>query len=86
MGRDQQKIDNLYWPYLSAPMWAKMLQEFEKFEIVVTFPDMVHNNWITLKMYPGNRTATPIKVSKETGLPTDYINCKCNIIDCGLVE
>jgi len=84
VGRDQQKVNDLSWPHLSATVWAELLQEFEKFELTVTYPDMVNNVWKTVKMYPGNRTATPFKVSNETGLPTEYINCKCNIVDMGL--
>ncbi|HCA30636.1 MAG TPA: hypothetical protein DEP23_14315 [Ruminococcaceae bacterium] len=86
VGRDQQKIDNLYWPHLSAKIWAEMLQEFDKFEITVTYPNPLTNSWVTRKMYPGDRTMTPFKTSKTTGLPTEYINCKCNVVDMGLVN
>ena len=51
--------------------------------VTVTYPDMVNNRWTTRKMYPGDRTATPYHLDPNTGLPTDYINCKVNIIDCG---
>ena len=88
VGRDQYKIDNLMWPHLMAPVWASMLQEFEKFKIYVTFPDMVHNDWIMLWMYPGDRSAKPFpgKISPVTGLPTEYLQCKCNIIDFRIVK
>jgi hypothetical protein len=85
VGRDQYKLDNLFWPRLTAATWSKMLQEFAKFKVYVTFPDMVNNDWITIWMYPGDRTATPAKISKATGLPTIYTSCKCNVIDYGLV-
>jgi len=84
VGRDQQKIPDLTWPHLTAEVWASMLQELEKFELTVTYPDMVHNAWKTIKMYPGNRTATVFKVDPTTGLPSEYINCKCSIVDMGL--
>lgn len=86
VGRDQYKLDSLVWSHLSATMWASILQEFSQFKVQITFPDMVNNKWITLWMYPGDRTATPFKISKSTGLPTEYINCKCNVIDYGLAE
>jgi len=86
VGRDQQKVDNLSWPHLSAAVWSELLQEFEKFDLTVTYPDPVHNTWKKIKMYPGNRTADVFKVNPQTGLPSEYINCKCNIIDCGLLE
>jgi len=84
VGRDQQKIPDVTWPHLTAAVWSELLQELEKFELTVTYPDMVNNAWKTVKMYPGNRTATVFKVSPVTGLPTEYINCKCSIVDMGL--
>lgn len=83
VGRDQQKIDGLYWGYLKADVWAQILQEFSGFYATVTYPDMVNNAWTTRKMYPGDRTATPYRLDPATGLPADYIDCKVNIIDCG---
>jgi len=50
--------------------------------VTVRFWDMVENNWITLTMYPGDRTADVFKYDK-TGRPVAYINCKVNIIDAG---
>ncbi|WFR56381.1 hypothetical protein QA584_22625 [Anaerocolumna sp. AGMB13025] len=86
IGRDQYKIDNLQWFYLDAATWSKILKEFDKFAVSVRFPDMVNNTWITLLMYPGNRTAVPSgEINKSTGLPIAYKNCKVNIIDCGVV-
>lgn len=86
VGRDQQKLDNLFWPHLTASVWAAMLQEFEKFELTITYPDPVHNTWITRKMYPGDRTMTVFKTDPNTGLPSEYINCKCNVVDMGLIN
>lgn len=83
VGRDQYKINQLVWPALSAAQWSAILRQFENFYVTVTFPDMVHNSWKTLRMYPGDRTAEPYWVDENTGLPTLYINCKVNIIDCG---
>lgn len=60
VGRDQQKLNNLFWGYLTAEQWSTMLQIFDKnFFVTVTYPDMVNNRWTTRKMYPGDRTATP---------------------------
>lgn len=83
IGRQQQKIDNLEWGHLTAAQWSAILKEFNGFFVTVSYPDMVNNAWTTRKMYPGDRTATPLWVDDETGLPTDYINCKVNLIDCG---
>ena len=83
VGRDQQKLNNLYWGYLDAATWSAILKEFENFYVTVTYPDMVNNTWTTRKMYPGDRTAEPYRLDPETHLPMDYINCKVNLIDCG---
>ena len=85
VGRDQHKVDSLQWKFLDAEMWAAMLQEFDKFGVPAKIPDMVHNCFQTIRMYPGNRTATPIEFDAD-GLPTRYQDCKVNIIDCGVIE
>lgn len=85
VGRDQNKLDALVWPVLDAQTWSDMLKEFNSFFVVVKFPDMVSNEWRTLKMYPGDRTAEPYEVDDD-GFPIKYINCKVNLIDCGVME
>lgn len=83
VGRQQQKLSNLEWAYLTAEQWSAILKEFENFYVTVTYPDMVNNTWTTRKMYPGDRTAEPFHLDPVTQLPLDYINCKVNLIDCG---
>lgn len=84
VGRDQHKVNNLQWKFLDAVTWSAMLQEFSSFVVTAKIPDMVNNAWITLQMYPGNRTALPVQEG-EDGLPTLYKDCKVNIIDCGVI-
>lgn len=88
IGRDQYKLDNLEWPYLSAEEWSRILQLIKGFYFDCTFPDPVTNNWITLRMYCGDRTAEPYWIKRDAqgnpiGKPSHYINCKVNIIDTG---
>lgn len=85
VGRDQHKFESLQWKFLDAATWAAMLQEFDKFIVTARIPDMVHDRMMTIRMYPGNRTATPIRFDKD-GKPTLYRDCKVNIIDCGVME
>lgn len=85
VGRDQYKFDSLQWKCLDAATWASMLQEFDQFVVTARIPDMVHHKFLTIRMYPGNRTATPIAFSPE-GLPTLYKDCKVNVIDAGVME
>lgn len=86
VGRDNYKLNNLVWPYLDSKTWSEMLKEFTNFFVIAKIPDMVNNDWITIKMYPGDRSAKPQWIDKKTGLPTHYVNCKVNIIDCGVIE
>nr|DAF78372.1 MAG TPA: hypothetical protein [Caudoviricetes sp.] len=85
IGRDQYKVDSLVWPWLDAKTWSDMLKEFDKFFVTARFPDPVNNEWITLRVYPGDRTAEPYWADKN-GFPTHYTDCKVNIIDCGVIE
>ncbi|MCB6610187.1 hypothetical protein V3C10_04340 [[Clostridium] symbiosum] len=85
VGRDQYKFENLQWKFLPAETWASMLQEFDKFVVTARIPDMVNNRFMTIRMYPGNRTAVPVEFD-SSGLPIMYRDCKVNIIDCGVME
>lgn len=82
IGRDNYKIDNLFWPVLKAETWSDMLQEFKKFFVTIRFWDMVENEWRTLTMYPGDRTAD-VYITNKNGKPLIYTNCKVNVIDAG---
>lgn len=83
VGRDQQKIENLEWGYLTASVWSSILKEFDSsFIATVTYPDMVKNTWTTRKMYCGDRTAKPFKLGSD-GLPVSYVECKVNLVDTG---
>ena len=83
VGRDVAKLDNLVWPWLTAEQWSSILQEMDKFFVEVEYPDMVTNSWKTRKFYCGDRSAQVWKIDWSTGLPKEYINCKCNLIDTG---
>ena len=82
IGRDQYKLNNLEWSWLTAAEWEQILRLLNNFFVYVTFPDPVTNSPITLKMYPGDREAEPYWVD-ENGNPTHYRNCRVNLIDVG---
>lgn len=82
VGRDQYKLDTLEWPWLEAQEWSNILRVLSNFFVYVTFLDPVSNAPITIKMYPGDRTAEPYWAD-GSGNPTHYRNCKVNLIDCG---
>lgn len=82
VGRDQYKIDGLEWSWLTAEQWSRILSILSNFFVYVTFPNPVTNEFITIKMYCGDRTAEPYWVNGN-GTPTHYRNCKVNLIDVG---
>ncbi len=82
IGRDQYKLDGLEWAWLTAEQWSTILSILNQFFVYVTFPNPVTNSPITIKMYPGDRTAEPYWVD-ENGSPTHYKDCKFNLIDTG---
>lgn len=82
VGRDQYKINDLEWPWLSAEQWEKILSKMSDFFFNVTFPDPVTGKKKTIMMYCGDRTGTPYWVD-DNGNPTWYKDCKVNLIDTG---
>ena len=82
IGRDQYKINNLEWSWLTANQWSHILSVLSNFFVYVTFNDPVTNSLKTIRMYCGDRTAEPYWVD-DNGAPTYYRNCKVNLIDIG---
>lgn len=83
IGRDQYKLDGLEWPWLPAETWSEILTVLSDFFVYVTFTDPVKNKKVTIKMYPGDRTAEPYYLDEDDENPIFYTNCKVNLIDCG---
>lgn len=82
VGRTQIKIDSLEWKWLTADQVTELLQVFNNFFVVVKFYSILHGDWVTLKMYPGDRTIEPY-YNYVDGKPTRILSFKVNIIDCG---
>lgn len=83
IGREQYKL-TLSWAWLSAEDWAEMCNEFSKFYLDVEFFNPTTNSISNLKMYPGDRTATPYFLDDDLTKVVRYENCKCNLIDMGI--
>lgn len=83
VGRDLYKFNSLSWSMLEPETWQMMLRAVEDFYIPVTFEDYRTGEPITITMYPGDRTATPLFVDENTHKITKYENCKFNLIDAG---
>ena len=84
VGRDLYKLDNLQWVGLKPDTWMMMLEAVEPFYVPVTFEDFRTGNPITFIMYPGDRTAEPLFVDKNSHKVSQYLNCRFNLIDAGL--
>lgn len=85
VGRDTLKADSTVWPKLSSGEWSRILKLMENFYFTCSMPDMVNGGWVTHVCYCGDRSAEPYWLGSD-GLPTMYINCQANIIDCGILE
>lgn len=83
VGRDLYKLNSMSWAMLEPETWQMMLRAVEDFYIPVTFEDYRTGEPITITMYPGDRTATPLFVDKNTHKVKKYENCKFNLIDAG---
>ncbi len=84
VGRDLFKLDNMKWAALDPDVWQRMLKAVEPFYIPVTFEDYRTGRPITIIMYPGDRTATPLFADKTSHRVIKYEECAFNLIDAGL--
>lgn len=83
IGRDLYKLDAMEWACLDADTWQKMLAAVDDFFIPVTFEDYRTGKATTITMYPGDRTAVPLFLNKDTHIVEKYENCSFNLIDTG---
>lgn len=84
VGRTQIKLNNLEWKWLTADEVTRLVQVFSNFFVIVRFYSILHGDWVTLKMYPGDRTIDPY-YNYVDDKPTRILSFKVNIIDCGYV-
>lgn len=85
VGRDVLKYNNLRWAWLTAEEWSTILRIFDNFFVVAKVWDAAHNQWVNIKMYPGDRSAEVYWIDPETKVPMNFRDCKVNIIDCGIL-
>ena len=86
VGRDVLKADSVVWPKLYPDQWARICNLMSDFYFECSMPDMLNpGEWVTHLCYCGDRSAEPMWLDSE-GLPSMYINCTANIIDCGILE
>jgi len=87
IGRDQHKLDNLCWNYLTADEWSEILNEFnDSFTFTLEFFDPVRKDFRTITAYPSDRTFDyPVGAHfyNDDGSPKCFFNCKVNFVDTG---
>ena len=84
VGRTQEKLNNLEWKMIDAHTAHKILEAFSNFFVFVQYFSILRWQWVTIKMYPGDRTVKPY-YNYVDGEPTLIESLKVNIIDCGIL-
>lgn len=84
VGREVIKLDAMQWNGLPVETWQRMLRSLKSFYVKVTLEDYRTGEPMTITMYPGDRTATPLKTDRDTHKVARYRTCKVNLIDTGL--
>lgn len=84
VGRDLYKLDNMEWVGLTPKQREMMLKAIEPFCVPVTFEDMKNpGHPITIIMYPGDRSGSPLFVDRLTHMVLQDETLKFNLIDAG---
>ena len=84
VGRDLYKLNGLEWVGLSPAVRKKMLDAIKDFYVPVTFEDMANpGHTITVIMYPGDRTGSPLFVDRLTHMVLQDEKLAFNLIDAG---
>ena len=73
----------LTFPHLTSVEWAEVLDMIEGFYGNVSFYDPKYKKIVTRKMYWGDSSEKIFKLDSTNTLVTEYIDCTCNLIDCG---
>ena len=59
VNRRLNKLDNLYWPYMSRVNLTELKKEIAKFECSLSYFDTEVDQWVTRRYYWGDFEATP---------------------------
>ncbi len=86
VGRTNIKYNNLRWAWLTKDEWSLICSLFSEFFVMAKVWNPVANDFVTVKMYPGDRTAEVYWLEEDGVTPKNFRDCKVNIIDCGLAD
>lgn len=74
---------NIEFPHLTANEWGEVLNMIEGFVGEVEVYDPLRGRRAKYQMYWGDSSEQVFRVDPDTHQVTEYINCKCNLIDTG---
>jgi len=86
VGKTNLKYNNLMWKWLTPDEWHLICDLFSNFFVTAKVWSPLENDFVTLKMYPGDRSAQVYWLDEDHTKPKNFMDCKVNIIDCGLVS
>ena len=86
VGKTNIKYNNLQWMWLTKDEWHLICSVFSEFFVVAKVWNPMDNDFVNIKMYPGDRSAQVYWLEEDGVTPKNFTQCKVNIIDCGLVE
>lgn len=86
VGKTNLKYNNLRWAWLTKDEWHLICSLFSEFFVVAKVWSPLENDFVTIKMYPGDRTAQVYWLEPDGVTPKNFRDCKVNIIDCGLID
>lgn len=82
IGRPLISITSLQWNFLKADVWELILAEISKVTGTLTFYNAASGRFETYNVIWGTSSETPYML-EESGKPTLYSSCKCDIKDMG---
>lgn len=86
VGKTNLKYNNLKWTWLTKDQWYTICSLFDNFFVMAKVWNPAKNDFETIKMYPGDRTAEIYWLEEDGVTPKNFKDCTVNIIDCGLVD
>lgn len=86
LGRPSDK-QNMEWTVLDPEIWWDMNRWLEANGMFFWCRYFSFNTgeWRVRRFYCGDVSAEPFMLNIRTGLPKYMLNCKLNVIDCGIV-
>ncbi len=85
VGRDVLKYNSLEWAWLSAEQWTLICSVFSNFFAVAKIWNPATGSFVSVKVYPGDRSGKPYWLTPDASAPAYLTECKVNIIDCGIL-